>query len=192
MMVNRSPAFGKAQRGGVRFGTRFNHPISSPFFFRHHHRFFRSWPYAGYYGYPYYGYPYSSYPWYYGDNSYSADSYQNYQPSDYSNAYLESSRDQQAEISRLEDEVDRLRAEGDARESRPSGTPPASLQAESQATQLVFRDQRTEEVRNYAIVGQTFWIFSEQRARKIPLAQLDIPATKKANEDRGVEFQVPE
>jgi len=31
-------------------------------------RFFRSWPYAGYYGYPYYGYP-----WDYGHDSYSAD-----------------------------------------------------------------------------------------------------------------------
>jgi hypothetical protein len=128
---------------------------------------------------------------YYGNDSYSADSYQNYPPSDYSNAYLESSREQ-AEINRLENEVDRLREERDARESEPSSASQASTKAESQPTQLVFRDKHTEEVRNYAIVGQTFWIFSEQRARKIPLADLDIPATKKANDDRGVEFQIPE
>ncbi|HXM19690.1 MAG TPA: hypothetical protein VN948_00205 [Terriglobales bacterium] len=185
MMMNRSPAFAGVQRGGAHFGNGFGRP-SSPFFFHHHHRFFRTWPYAGYYGYPYY-----SYPWYYGNDSYSADSYQNYPPSDYSNAYLESSREQ-AEINRLENEVDRLREERDAQVSRPSSAEHASTKAESQPTQLVFRDKRTEEVQNYAIVGQTFWVFSEQRARKIPLTELDIPATKKANDDRGVEFQLPE
>jgi len=56
---------------------------------------------------------------------------------------------------------------------------------------LVFRNKRTEEVENYAIVGQTFWILSEQRTRKIPLAELDLPASRKANEDRGVEFRLP-
>jgi hypothetical protein len=55
----------------------------------------------------------------------------------------------------------------------------------------VFRDQRTEEVENYAIAGQTLWIFTEQRARKIPLADLDIPATQRANEARGVGFAIP-
>jgi hypothetical protein len=182
MMMNRSPGFAGVQRGGVHFGTGFGHPVSSPFFFHQHGRFFRSWPYAGYYG----------YPWYYGDNSYSADSYQSYPPSDYSSAYLESSRDEQAEINRLENEVDRLREERDARESQASSASQARSKAESQPTQLVFRDKRTEEVQNYAIVGQTFWVFSAQRARKIPLADLDIPATKKANDDRGVEFQLPE
>ena len=78
-------------------------------------RFFRSWPYAGYSG-----YPYSGYPWYYGDDSYSADSYQNYPPADYSSAYDDNGREQ-AEIDRLENEVDRLREEREAREcSRPS------------------------------------------------------------------------
>jgi hypothetical protein len=185
MMVNRSSAFAGVPRGGMHLGNGFGRS-SSPFFFHHHHHFFRSWPYAGYYGYPYY-----SYPSYYGNDSYSADSYQNYPPSDYSNAYLESSREQ-AEINRLENEVDRLREERDARESQPSSAAQAGAKAEPQPTQLVFRDKHTEEVQNYAIVGQTFWIFSEQRARKIPLADLDIPATKKASDDRGVEFQIPE
>jgi hypothetical protein len=57
---------------------------------------------------------------------------------------------------------------------------------------LVFRDQHTEEVGNYAIVGQTLWILSEQKAGKVPLDTLDIPATTKANEDRGVDFRLPE
>ena len=56
---------------------------------------------------------------------------------------------------------------------------------------LVFRDKHTQEVQNYAIVGGTLWIFSEQRATKLPLSWLDIEATTKANEDRGVDFQLP-
>lgn len=60
-----------------------------------------------------------------------------------------------------------------------------------QATVLVFRDQRREEVQNYAIVGQTLWIFSPLRTEKIPLAEIDLAASAKANEDRGVEFRVP-
>jgi hypothetical protein len=180
-MTNRSPVSAGVQRGGVRFGNRFDRPFSSPFSFHHHRHFFRGWPYAGY-GYPYYGDP-----WYYGNDSYSADSYQSSPAYDYSGAYADSGREQ-AEIDRLENEVDRLREERGARGS-PSQ---AHSKADSQPTQLVFRDKRTEEVQNYAIVGQTFWVFSEQRARKIPLADLDIPATKKANDDRGVEFQLPE
>jgi len=30
-----------------------------------------------------------------------------------------------------------------------------------------------------------------ERARKIPLAELDIAATQKVNEDRGVDFEIP-
>jgi hypothetical protein len=187
MIMNRSPAFASVQRGSAHFGTGFNRSFSSPFFFHHHHhRFFRPWPYVVYYGYPYYNDPWGSY----GDNSYSAD-YQNYLSSDYSSAYVERSREQ-AEIERLENEVHRLREERDTRESQPSSAAQPDAKDESQPTQLVFHDKRTEEVQNYAIVGQTFWVFSEQRARKIPLAELDIPATKKANDDRGVEFQLPE
>jgi len=63
--------------------------------------------------------------------------------------------------------------------------------SDSDKTELVFRDKHVEEVQNYAIVGQTLWILSGQRARKIPLTELDIPATKKANDNRGVDFQLP-
>jgi hypothetical protein len=59
------------------------------------------------------------------------------------------------------------------------------------ATLLVFRDQHTQEVHNYAIIGQTLWSFAPQRTQKIPLSDLDIPATTKANDDRGVTFRLP-
>jgi len=59
------------------------------------------------------------------------------------------------------------------------------------ATVLIFRDQHQQEIKNYAIVGQTLWNFTPQRTEKIALSGLDLPATEKANEDRGVTFRVP-
>jgi hypothetical protein len=55
----------------------------------------------------------------------------------------------------------------------------------------VFRDQHKQEVRNYAIVGQTLWSFGTQRTEKIPLSDLDLPATTKVNDEHGVDFRLP-
>lgn len=76
--------------------------------------------------------------------------------------------------------------------ARPDAQPRAEERADaSPATVLVFRDQRKQEIRNYAIVGQTLWSFAPQRTQKIPLADLDLAATTKANDERGVDFKVP-
>ncbi|MFY9978082.1 MAG: hypothetical protein WAK22_07610, partial [Candidatus Sulfotelmatobacter sp.] len=76
-----------------------------------------------------------------------------------------------------------------------SSPPPAPQQQErtrpAQPTVLVFRDQHQEQVQNYAIVGETLWNFTPGRTEKIPLSDLDIPATQKANENHGVEFHLP-
>ena len=58
------------------------------------------------------------------------------------------------------------------------------------ATVLVFRDGHHQEVINYAIMGQTVYVFDTHR-QKIALGDLDVPATIKMNDDRGVEFQLP-
>jgi len=64
--------------------------------------------------------------------------------------------------------------------------------APSPATVLVFRDQHKQEITNYAISGGTLWVLSDHLAtKKIPLNELDLAATTKANDERGVEFQVP-
>ncbi|HEY1660344.1 MAG TPA: hypothetical protein VGG14_18475 [Candidatus Sulfotelmatobacter sp.] len=61
----------------------------------------------------------------------------------------------------------------------------------STPTVLIFRDQHREEVQNYAIVGETLWTFAPQKTRKISLDDIDIPATQKANDERGLDFRVP-
>jgi hypothetical protein len=58
-------------------------------------------------------------------------------------------------------------------------------------TLLVFKDGHKVEATNYAIVGQSLWIYTEQDSKRVPLADLDVTATKNANSDRGVTFQIP-
>ncbi|MGC2793592.1 MAG: hypothetical protein WA899_16320 [Candidatus Sulfotelmatobacter sp.] len=67
----------------------------------------------------------------------------------------------------------------------------AELNEAAPATVLVFRDEHKQEVKNYAIVGQMLWVFDLQHTQKIPLSDLDLPATAKANDARGVDFQLP-
>jgi hypothetical protein len=60
------------------------------------------------------------------------------------------------------------------------------------STILVFQDGHQVEIGNYAIVGDTLYNLSAPYvAHKILLAQLDLDATVKANEDRGYEFHLP-
>jgi hypothetical protein len=58
-------------------------------------------------------------------------------------------------------------------------------------TTLVFKDGRQLEVNNYAIVSQTLYDLTPGHPRKIALADLDLSATQKQNDDRGVLFQLP-
>jgi hypothetical protein len=91
-------------------------------------------------------------------------------------------------------EEQRMREQGDQDiySRSASASPRQEERAEAvPATMLVFRDQHKREVQNYAIVGQTLWNFAPQHTEKIPLSDLDLPATAKANDQRGVDFRVP-
>src|SRR5438445_2692476 len=97
------------------------------------------------------------------------------------------------EINRFANELARMR---DEQESPQPPSPPQEPQVEKKSepsapTVLVFRDKHIQEVHNFAIVGPTLWIFNEQRATKVPLSSLDVDATTKLNDERGVEFRLP-
>lgn len=186
-MVGRRPVFAPGTGSSVRIVTGFRHPFFPRRF--HHRRFWvaRSprW-YSPYYFGGYYGS--YSYPLY-------ADAYSSY---DSASAYYEQNRELAGEVSRLSDQVERLREELEARPVTPPApsppspqSQPATPQAAHESTLLEFRDHHTQEVQNYAVVGQTLWIFDEHRAHKVLLADLDIPATTKLNEERGVDFRLP-
>jgi hypothetical protein len=167
---------------GFGFGAGFRRPSFGPNRFGHN-RFFYGYRYPSFY--PYGGVYYID-PGYYADYGYppAQSAFQGYNTSP---SYVDNAAQiQQAEIDRLENEVDRLHEERENRSHPPSPPEPQS------ATRLVFQDKHSEEVQNYAIVGQTLWIFTELKARKIPLADLDVAATTKANEDRGVDFRLPQ
>jgi hypothetical protein len=131
-----------------------------------------------------YGYPYlyggiDPYWWWNSDSSYDQDQQDQIGLANEMNAQ---SLDEQ-----------RMRDQGNqdvyARSAPPSHQPERTNPAA--ATVLVFRDQHQQEIQNYAIVGQTLWNFSPQRTEKIPLSQLDLAATIKANDARGVDFRLP-
>jgi hypothetical protein len=196
-----SPSF---NRFGPRFGGGFGHGFGDGFhggFRSGFHSRFRSgvsfygtfgYPYAGFYGgfgYPSYGsylYPAYSYPVY----SYPAYNYPP-QGSGYTSDldYSYQQKRNMEELDRLQERVDRLE------QQRASGNVPRPPQYETQNRSsspaiLIFRDGHSREVENYAIVGQTIWLFNEQRATRVPISDLDIAATEKANQDRGIDLQL--
>lgn len=59
------------------------------------------------------------------------------------------------------------------------------------STVLVYKDGHRTEVVNYAILGDALFDFDDEHTRKIPLADLDLAATGKANDVRGVDFTLP-
>ena len=192
-------------RGGVAFG---HNPGFGGFFNPrpfHHRRFYNPYAYAYPYSYPYsypYAYPYTAYP-YYGLGLQSDFVYSNAAVPTYDAPAYMADHDTglQSDLYRLQAELDQVRQQQAAERQQyalntPTETPrpiPATRprpEPPAPPTVLVFRDGHQSEVHNYAVVGQTLWIFSEERARKVPLADLDLDATRKANEERGVEFAV--
>jgi hypothetical protein len=78
-------------------------------------------------------------------------------------------------------------SKAEAAEAKPAPPPPPP----APATVLVYRDGHRSEIRDYAIVGTTLYDIGEYTTKKIALADLDLDATTKANDDRGVSFQLP-
>jgi hypothetical protein len=136
------------------------------------------WPgwYAGYYD------PWLDWWWWDQHSSYDEDRAREIQAANEMNQ--ESLEEQRARREEDQDIYARSEPAPQQREAARADDP-------TPATVLVFRDQHKQEVKNYAIVGQTLWAFASSRTQKIPLADLDLPATVKANDDRGLDFRVP-
>ncbi|HEY2384432.1 MAG TPA: hypothetical protein VGK48_24915 [Terriglobia bacterium] len=148
-------------------------------------------PIYGYgYGYGYYP-PYDAYSPYYGYGAgpgYVEPAYSEQQP-----VYVpgpgdvqpsgQSDSDLSYQVGRLTQEVEQLRQQQAA-----SQAPSTSA---SMPVVLVFRDGHRLEIQNYAIIGQTFWVLDDKHSSKIPLSDLDLDATQKENQARGLRFSVP-
>jgi hypothetical protein len=144
----------------------------------------RSFGYPWYAGYGYAGY-YDPYWWWDSSSSYDYDEERELALANEMNAVS-------VEEQRLREQDDRERERDQDLYARRSQAREDDRAAVDPATALVFRDQHVEEVRNYAIAGGTLWVLNDHQAgKKIPLAQLDLEATARMNDDRGVDFQVP-
>jgi hypothetical protein len=86
------------------------------------------------------------------------------------------------------DRPGRSRPEGDAAALAQSADTPVADQPE---TALIFKDGSRVEVQNYAVVGSMLYDLTPGRHHKIALADLDLAATAKENEERGIDFQLP-
>jgi hypothetical protein len=189
VVLRSAPAFGRNPGFGAFVNRRPFHP----------RRFYN--PYA--YAYPYYPiYPYTAFP-YYGVGLQSDFVYSNAAVGTYGAPAYMADHDTgvQSDLYRLQAELDDVRQQQAAERqqyalSTPTDTPrpiPATRprpEPPAPPTVLIFRDGHQTDIHNYAVVGQTLWIFSEERARKVLLADLDLDATRKSNEARGVEFAV--
>jgi hypothetical protein len=168
----RGGSFGRGS--GIRIRTR--NPYYNRRGFYGRRGYYPYYPYAGYYPWGYYGWDEDSLAY---NTSEDQDSY----AASYAAPYPENDNGLHRDVQALNGKIDRLQADVEAR-NRPKTE-------QEPATALVFRDQHIEEVRNYAIAGETLWILNDKAAKKIPLAQLDLAATVKMNDERGVDFQVP-
>ena len=59
------------------------------------------------------------------------------------------------------------------------------------AVVLVFKDGHHQDVSGYAITGEILYDLGQGRAKKIQLADLDLPATIKLNDQLGNDFRLP-
>lgn len=141
--------------------------------------------------------PLYSMPYYYGGygdvaNPVDDSMEQTYGPvSDNARADRNSAAQQQNDdrLSRLEQQMDDI--ESSSKPSSSTDSEPARPMADQPNTVLVFRDGHSIDVKNYAIVGDTLYEFSNGSRHKIALADLDLIATQKQNDERGLDFRLP-
>ena len=183
-----------------------NRPVNHPTFFRpdHDRVFFNPgfgllaypalvgpgfWPYdLSFYG----GYD----PWY-GDDGYgSYGSYSGFQDPPYNDpVYNNLSNDGLAPTASAYYNQSAPAAPPPAAEPAPAPAPGPEMQyvpGSADTVTLIFRDGRPpEEIHNFIATRSTLTVLDGRRRRDIPIADLDLAATLKANRETGVDFQLP-
>ena len=144
-------------------------------------------------------YPYGAYPYAYGGYGWpfwwdwSNSSYDDSRDND-RGPYNDAQYQTAAEINRLADQVEELRQD---RYNQPAPAPAAPApRPEAKLEQdlpvvLVFLDRHIQEVKNYAVAHEMLIVLDGSRRTKYPLADIDLAATMKLNDERGVDFEVP-
>ena len=146
----------------------------------HRHNNSQYLPWSGAYGVPYYGY-------YDSGNDVADDP-----PSDYNGGPTIFDRRGPGTAPAPAPYPSRASSNGPQPESDyDSAAQPEAPASDQPQTILVFKDGHQLEVSNYAIVGNTLFDLTAGHRQKISLADLDLTATAKQNDDRGIDFQLP-
>ena len=85
----------------------------------------------------------------------------------------------------------RAELDGETQAYAPAPSAPAEEITSQPLTVLVYRDGHQLDVQNYAIQGDLLFDLTPGHPRKIALSDLDLDATEKANDDRGLDFRLP-
>jgi hypothetical protein len=187
-------SFAARQHMGSRFASSSFHGSSHPNGgFNHNHNGFRVrtyWPYSYYRNPYYYGGYWSPFWWDWNSSSYDR--------SDDSNDNYIAQRQSQQQIDDLSQQVQDLQQEREERaySQLPVPRPPAPSNTEAKiepamSVVLVYLDKHIEEIKNYAVANEKVVVFDNHHLKKIPLADIDLAATMKLNDERGVDFQIP-
>jgi hypothetical protein len=155
-----------------------------PFFGTGFSPFFNTWG-GGWGGWPY-AVDYSAWNYDQAQSQYETQAAQNAQLQ----AEIQDDARRQMELERELDDQRAADAASRTVQTVPKSTSTAT-ERELPPTVLVYRDHHQVEVRNYAIAGNTIFDFGPHWTRKISISDLDIPATVAANEERGIEFRLP-
>jgi hypothetical protein len=95
------------------------------------------------------------------------------------------------QVAGLANEVEMLRQEQAGRPAPRAALPAAEVAENPPATILVYRDGHRSEIQNYAVLGQTLYVFSGQSTQRVAMGDLDLAATQRSNEERGIDFVAP-
>jgi len=83
------------------------------------------------------------------------------------------------------------RAKSAAQSKQPAAESQPPEPDNSPTTVFIFKDGHQLETKNYAIMGQTLYDLSTSVVTKVQLADVDKPATVRANDDRGIIVKLP-
>jgi hypothetical protein len=155
----------------------------------HRHRYgFAYWntPYAIPFLYPYNGWLDSGY---YDDNNGSYDNYVTSQPYQGADFAQDDSNDGPP-YPQDDDQLYQNAYPSQPNYPRPDYASPSAPPSQASVT-LVFKDGRpSEQIHNYMLSRNTLTVLDQGR-HDIPVDQLDLPATEKANRETGVDFHLP-
>lgn len=78
-----------------------------------------------------------------------------------------------------------------ANETEPARVTESAPAPEQPQTLLIFKDGHQVEIQNYAILGDMLYDMTPGHSHKVLLADIDLDATTKQNDERGIDFRLP-